>query len=808
MRILLMTGIAMGCLAVPVQARAQAQTAPQFSSAADFDVIVVTARKKEEKITDVPLSITALSSDKLAEANIQDAYGLQSAVPNLTVSPSSTAPAAVATFSLRGQAQYDPTGQFDQPVGVYFDGVSIPRTTALSGALVDIQRVEVLRGPQGTLYGRNTTGGAVSIVARNPDSDRFSGFVTGEAGNYDYYKLTGAINVPLIQDALAARFTASYSNRDGYGSSAVERLGELTQEYYRGKVRFDNGGSFKLSLTTDYSKVKGTNSPSKVLSLTSLSAASNLPGQATATNASIAAAVQNGLLSALDLAITATGNPGGYSAAELAAAGARIQAAIPGGYAILRQSLSASRGGTLSDADFYHNVISTAQPLSGRRYGGGLTMSYDIDSTLTLTSITGYQNVKREAILDVDSTPVTLLGVSNRQRSEYWSQEVQLAYTGESLSTIVGGYFGHETGRDNSDSMSLAAISSTTQRLLTDFDYKTYGIFAQADYKLSDTLKVTGGIRWSKEDKRVVLQSTNLNRNTGVITCRVSSALLDVAGVCAGTVHPTFSDYSWLASVDYKPAESLLVYAKVARGFRGGGVNFRSATPTEAVPFRPELLTEYEAGAKFANDSRSVQLNLSVFHDKYTDIQRSVVVFINGASSTVVRNAAKATIWGIEADWVLRPSPRLEFTGNFGYLNTKYNDYFTQNSTGGLIDVSSTPFVVPDITLGVAAKYTLPTSFGDAFLRVSYDLISDRYLMDNAVDLRAVRQDGYGLLGMRFQMDFDAWDASLAVFGTNLTNKKYYTGGTGLDGGLGFNYAVTGTPRMYGISFTKKFGGD
>lgn len=680
------------------------------------------------------------------------------------------------------------------------------RAIAFSAALVDLDRVEVLRGPQGTLYGRNTTGGAISLYTRDPDSRDVSGYLSGEIGNYDHYKVSGAINVPLVRDALAVRLVASFSDRDGYGQSAVEKLGASKEKYFRGKIRFDDGGPFKASLTVDYGDVTGTNSLSKLLTLTSLSAAANRPGQVTAANPATAAAVQIGALSPQDILIVAAGNPGGFSPAERASAGARIQAAVPVGYATLRQSLAQRSGGTFPDNDFYRNTTTTRLPIAGDRLGGALTMSYDFSDRLTLTSVTGYQDSKRSSILDIDTTPISILEVNNRQTSEFWSQETQLAYASDRLSVIVGGYYSHETGRDNSDSISLGAINAVTQQLLTDFNYKTLGFFGQADFKVTDTLKVTGGIRWSEERKMVDLQSTNRNRNTGVISCRLTGGL-DQGG-CHGVVNPKFSDISWLASVDFKPVESTLLYVKAARGFRGGGVNFRSATPLEAMPFRPELVTEYEAGAKFANDMRTAQFNVALFHDKYSDIQRSVVVASGSGASTVVRNAAEATIWGIEADWTLRPSNRFELSGNFSYLNAGFDEYFTSNAAGAQIDLKDTPFIVPDISIAVAAKYTLPTSFGSMFARVDYDLISDRYIADNAVDRNSVRQDGYGLMGARLQLNFEAWDASLAVFGTNLTNKKYLVGGVGLDGSLGFNFGVTGTPRMYGISFTKRFGGD
>ncbi len=796
------------------------ENTPQAGVNSFTDVIIVTARKRAEAVTDVPIAITALGSERLAEANIKDAYGLQSAVPNLTVSSSSNSAAAVATFSLRGQLQESSGASFDQPIGVYYDGVAVPRAIAFSPALIDLDRVEVLRGPQGTLYGRNTTGGAVSVYSRTPNLDQFSGFVSGEYGRFNTWKLTGAVNVPIVPEALAGRITASYGDSDGFGRSAVERLGQLKQQYYRGKLRFDNGGPFKASLMVDYARIEGTNNPTSMLNLVGLSG--NLPGQASAATISTAAAVQIGALSPADLATTATGNPTGATPAQIAAARTRIAAALPLGLAAIRQGLLPGRptGGTFTGG-FWDNNTTLRQPLSADRLGGALNLSLDITDQLSVTSISGYQKANRDAITELDGTAISILeNEKAAQSTEFKSQELQLAYAGSRLNVIVGGYYSVEEGDDDSISRSLNAINAVTNSNIIDYRYVTWGVFGQADYELADNLKVTAGIRYSKERKRANLQNSRTNRNTGVVSCRLAASFNQVpAPGCSATVEGKFDDISWLASLDYKPIEPLLLYVKAARGFRGGGVNFRATNANEAAPFAPELVNEYEAGAKFVSEGRAVQLNLAVFYDKYKDIQRNSIVAVTNpdgstAVATAVTNAAAATIWGIEADFILRPSDRWEFSGQLGYLNAGYDDYLVVNQanpTGPRLDVSDTPFAVPEITLGVAAKYTLPTQFGSAFARISYDMISDRVLTDQAVDRRSATQDGYGLLGGRLQLNFEALDANIALFGTNLLNQKYYINAFSVDSAssaLGFTLGYPGTPRTYGISFTKRFGND
>lgn len=743
--------------------------------------IIVTARKVEEDIQDVPVAISAFSGSDLAEIGVVDMRELTRFVPGLTITTASGEPSAI-NVNVRGQSQADILLTTDASVGIYIDGVNVPRTFAISPGLLDLQRVEVLKGPQGTLYGRNTTGGAVGLYTRAPNMQELGGFLSVNAGEYGLRDISGAVDLPIVKDTFAARFLARNIQSDGYGRDGVGRkLGSQDTSYYRVNFQWQATPDLKVELMADRTDVATDGIVSRVVSLNGFPPRPGLPAP---TNVLFAIAAESGLL---------TFNPQDPANQGL------LLAAFAQAQQIWENSISQNMG-----LGYHDSNATFPQGSQVESDSVALNITYDLSDAWQVKSTTGYRKLDRLNALDMDVTPFAILHPTLFTNSEFWSQEFQLAYGGDRLNSIVGLYTSHEDGTDGSTTFALAAINpNNPNRQRGDVTNESFAIYGQANYAMTDRLNLTGGLRWTEENKKLV--SRNSVGPTGSIACNVPPALLDQPGVCAATIKNKFSDWSYLLSADYAVSDTIMVYAKTARGFRGGGQNLRgTAAAASFDPFDPEIATDYEIGIKAETSDGRVRVNAAAYTTDYEGIQRSVV-FVDPDSAAVVssvRNAAEATISGFEVEAWAALTDRFSVNGTLGYIDAGYDKF--ADATG---DLSDTPFDVPEWAYSVGARYNQPMSFGQLVARLDYSWRDDVVIRPPARNDADFTQKAYGLLSARIQLDFDAWDASLAIYGKNLTDEEYLTGGVDFDSSLGWNLGFMGPPRVYGIEFVKRFGG-
>lgn len=733
--------------AQPVLAQSEATTSPAISDI-DSDGIVVTARKIEENIQTVPVAVTAFSGASLAQHSIRSLDDIAQQAPNLYIQRVGIEPQALV-IAIRGQYQNDIPLTADPSVGIYIDGLYHPRTLGLAGALVDIQRVEILRGPQGTLFGRNTTGGAFNVLTADP-TQKLEGSISATVGNYDLREIVGVLNIP-INDALAARFVAQRGKRDGYAHDAAGRdLNKDDSTYMRGKILFTPTDSLEVKLFGSYSV---NHAGGGIIHLAGIVPGSGIVAQT---------ATQIGL--SMDDAYD-------YLA----------------GFA--NRGIYDTQGTTKSKSDF-------------KGYDGGLDIKLDLNDDISLRSITGYQHIDRDNVIDSDGTPVNVINARFQTRAHYFSQEFQLLGGGDHLNWVVGAYYGRERGIERINIDALPLLNPENPAFIgADVLNKNYAAFAQVNWEFADDWRVTGGLRYSRDERTIQVNNGNV-----VTPCVIPApgvpATPPGASQCPRTFAKKFGDPSWLISLDHQFNDQIFGYAKVSRGFRSGGLNFRGGNSAESFEsFEPETVTEYEVGVKTTFLDRRVNLNLSAYYSDYKNIQRTVSIgTTSGTPTSLVANAASARVQGFEAELNGRITDRFSINATVGYTDAKYKEFIDISG-----DRSDERFGVPKWLTSISGRYVQPTAFGNVTGQLDYAYQSTVVLEPSSLDLDAVTQRHYGLLNGRITANVDALGLEIAMFGRNLLNKHYKASAVTNEAAVGFSFVTAGVPRTYGVQVTKRF---
>ena len=749
-----------------VQPRAAARAAeqPQDAAAAaapgGIGDIVVTARKRAESAQSVPISITAFGDEKIRDFTIRNVTEVAQQTPGLYIAPSPVSSSGVL-LAIRGQSQGDVLLTLDSSVGVYVDGVYYPRQLGINSAFTDLERIEVLKGPQGTLYGKNTTGGAISITTRQPDLDHVEGFASATVGNYDRIDVSGALNLPIVQDLAALRVSGKRSKRGGFGEDSLgNALADEDSISFRGHLLIHPASGTSITLSGDYLKIDEGGQITRLASVNPYPAALPL---ATPTGLLTATALQAGL------------------------------ATTPAGLAAARNLLLSYIGG-----DPYHSYASTPQFSRVSRWGVSADLRQDLTSVITLRSITAYSETTRSSAADIDGTPFRLFEPTFDTQSQVFSQELQIAKDSKSgIDWILGGYYSLETGHEFVTSTSLVPINATNPGINEgDVRNKSIAVFGQAYYSITDTLRLTGGLRYTSETKSLV------SSNRTALGCNIPASLISGPG-CRAFFKNTWDNVSYLASLDWRVRPDTLLYVKHSRGFKGGGENIRgsAASPASFLPFSPETVLDYEAGMKTDLLDRRLRINLAAFYSDYKDIQRSTAVALGGVVSTLITNATSAKIKGGELEVTAAPTPQFTLTSSISYIRAKYGAFLDAQ----IGDRSDEPFPIPKWTVASNATYAVPLAWGSLRLTASYIWQDDVDYRGSAVIDSAVTQPAFGLVNGRAALVLDEHKVEVAFFVKNLLNKNYIVGGIDLDRSIGFNMNVLGAPRTFGVDLTKRF---
>ncbi len=814
-------------------------TNPQV--APEMGEIVVTAQRRAESIQDTPVSVTAFSNESLREQNISSAQDLLGKVPSVIVGPNGTQRDA-ESITLRGQGQ-----TFGAPVGVvnYFAEVPLIQGSVLGdqggpGLFFDLESLQVLRGPQGTLFGRNTTGGALLVGPKRP-TQNFEGYIQGQYGNYNDREFEGAINIPVVPDILSIRIGGKYAKRDGFTKDVGPEAFGFTDICVASTVgclapagrgpgfagkRYDDRDYWTARIGILFTPTDGVENY-----LVAYKTKSDTNGTGTYLEAS---------------------NGNNANLAGLAANLAYLRPFVPAqsfnpaiiqGILARQRELGPRKVALNTDTFFKVDITSVTDILSVR-----------LNDALTFRNIFGYQRMKQSFAWDLDGSIAPILAnIPAVVTPGFAAQYPELGAAGSSyqatnlsliteepqiqgkmldgkLDFVFGGFLSHTKpeGFQGTGSFNVGNLGGTFAKI----DTRSTAVYFQATLDLGtfspalDNLKLTGGYRHTWD----TIKGSRIAPAFVVIP--TASAKLD-------TNAPT-----WTIGLDYQPNRDLLLFGRVTRGYKSGGFN-ASGPRVEVLTFQPEYVTNYEIGVKsdFRIADMPVRLNVSAYNLDYKDIQRATADNApNGLpppasgfdSGSRVFNAESARIRGIEVEGVIRPVTGLELSGSYAYTDAKYKKYtlivagdprirFKDSCDGPValpaspgqtvaLDMSCLPFQhTPKHQFNLNARYSMPLGddVGTLVANAGYSWVGTKYSLPVSTirDEPDAKIDSFGLLNLSldwnglFGSNFDA-----RFFMTNVTNKLYRISSTSASSaGTGFTASIYGEPRMYGTSLRYHF---
>lgn len=752
----------LACVAAPAHAQdassgAGAAVSVNRSEGGD---IVVTARRRNEALQDVPVAVTALTGEMLQERAITEVADLTKAAPGLNVTTSPRGGASPFVV-IRGQRVIDTSIVFDAPVLFYVNDVPWMRVNGLNQAFYDIENVQVLRGPQGTLFGKSTTGGAVLVNSRkaNP-GEGIAGSVKATVGNFDLLRLEGAVNLP-ITDNLAIRLAGIVSDRKGYMKARNEDR-RYNDEHYNSQrisLRYENGAvESDLVFSRWASHDNGT-----------------------------APAVYT-------LNPTASFLPFVLSAAQIA----QLQSEI-----------------SLNNQDYYSVGTDFSLRVDNPQKTWDVTsvVSIELSDNLTLKNIASYREVDAPIGFDLDSSSVNYQRFLSFTDSWQFSEELQLQGDHGNFEWIAGVFYLKEKGYDGA--VIRTPLRNRVQESGTFAKNESYSAFLNGTYRFGETgFSLAAGARIS-HDKREGggLQTDNLLISpTDPVGCVFTLANGSrVQPPCLYNTSISFTEPSWSVNLSYDVNPDLLLYAAHRHGYRSGGVQNRATTEAAGAPFDAETVNDIELGAKFSTNIGSnaqLLLNGAAYRAWYKSLQRGVS-YISPVSGTIVTgfaNAADATIQGIEFEGSLRVGG-FELAGSFGYTDAQYEEYSEPTATGGVRDFSDTPFgYVPEWTYNIRAGYVHELENLDErlYARVSLSHVDKIYLAERPVPNGFL--PGYDLVDLVVGWDRIAGSSvSLTASITNLLKEEYSTAANTYTDTLGWAQRYPAPPRRVQASLTYDF---
>ncbi len=735
---------------------AVAQEAPKT------DVIIITAQKRSEDIQDVPIAVTALTGEALKDQHVTDVLDLNALAPGLQVKTDDNA--ANPKIFIRGIGLNDFNPNTASAVALYQDGVYIGSPLAQMGAFFDLDRVEVLRGPQGTLYGRNTTGGAINLISRKP-SDAWEGDASVEYGRFNSVNLEGGVSGPIIPGVLAFRAAGIYVRDDGFTLNRV--TGNRGNNTDRGSARLSlswtSSENFDGQFQFRYGKSNGGSIWAYNRSLFPQTAAATGP---------------DGLC-----------GPGFYTTGRCTDAA---------GYA--------NTSSNLYQGDYHLEGKDKVET-----YGASATLTWSLGS-MSLVSVTGYDHAARDDREDTDAGPNDIITARYRARQWAASEELRLQSNGDNkLNWVAGLYYARDdlwsssfydifrianSGDPGNDAPQGIGVFSWP------FTQKTnsYAAFGQIDYKITDRLTATLGLRYSADDKSFVydsLYSSDIGGPTFPVTAQDPArpnnpnAQIPVSADAS----KTFSSTSGRLGLQYKLTEEVNLYVSYNRGYKSGGFFGGQTTALASLaPYDDEVVNAYEVGAKSRLFGRLLTANVSAFYYDYQNMQVYTLVIDPITSLTVQNftNASNARVEGLEAELSSSPITGLDLSLSTSVLDATYRNF---SSSGTDYSGNRLPNA-PRVTLNAAARYEWPMFGGDALAavdasyrtKVFYDTTNDERLTDGERTFVNLR---FGWKTSDQHIEFGLWGRNI-FDETNISDIIPIAG-------LGFDLFSMGMPRTAGV---------
>lgn len=723
---------------------------PAFSA---LEEVIVTARKTEETVQTVPVALTTLTSDMMNQIGANDIRDVSAITPNLNVTGAAGGNPVAVNFNLRGQIQNDNLITLDPSVGLYVDDVYMARSFGSVLDLVDMERIEVLKGPQGTLYGRNTTGGAVKVITNKADVGAgMIGALRAEIGNYDWQKYTGFINVPLT-DTIAARFSGMWKDRNGYETAYFPTGGKKD-------AATDSGNAGRLNLTwhtTENLTIYGSADwfrTDETGSITLSGGGDTVGTPATATIPGV------GILPTAALGITSP-----FSAQH--------------------------------QHDFWSGLTNHVPKAIAEGGGASITADHAINQDISQKLIIAYRKVDSDfGRFDVDGSAFDFVSSRNIQDQDQLTAEYQIlgAALDDKLDWVTGLYYFRETGHDdtltqqNVTPANLINPSFSPSAILSYAENKSRSAFANASYHFTDEFSVNLGVRYTWDDKALDKEARGAAN-----VCQLPS------GGARCIEHSEVSDDfpSWQIGVDYRITPEIFTYAKISQASRSGGLQIRSVgLNTAPPPFDRETARETEVGIKSDLFDNRMRLNIAFFHNDYSDVQFSSIIPRNdiaGATTVAVVNLSDATVDGYEVELTALLTDELTLQTSYGHNKTDFD-------RPGLVRSYS-----PETKASASLNYEHAMTTGTLRARIGYTY-TDEFLtseVESRIDtMPYLTLPSYHLIDARLGFEFTN-GIDISLWGKNLSEEEYYTRGIQVAGA--FAPQDRGSPRTYGVEVGYKF---
>ena len=796
----------------PAAAAAAATTAtdPNASGIAD---IVVTARRTNEHLQTTPVAITALDAKTLEKKQIASVFQIAQATPSLSVQSGGTGNASLIYLAIRGNAQNSPNSASDAAVGIYVDGVYYARPIVGNLGLLDLASAEVLRGTQGTLFGRNTTGGALNLTTVQPDG-KLGGYVRGSYGNYNFASIEGAVTLPIQGDELSLRVAGRYSSHDAYGNAPFESVGPA-------KVKYDIAGRATLRYAPHAVPLTVT-----------------ISGDVISTKQSYN-----------DIALIGV-NPAGGAAGLYASKNLTQYLNKPDSfYTTYSQIVTPTDTSFPSINDPYNGNVSHGV------YG---TVVYDLGGA-KIKSITAYRDSKTHDRSNIAGVPAGVIDYRSDYVQKQFSEELQVSGKTDHLDWIFGGIYFQEHGTEITSSFpfygtDLSALSAffgpqyaagqiaPSASNNADFHATSKALFAQFNYHVTDKLRITAGARYTWDDRSINRHGVS---NVEVVpeyiitpvpalgfpvttvqpnTCAVgaNAGVVNQPALCNDPHSAKFKYPAWTFGVDYEISQGQFVYAKTGGAALAGGFNTRT-TPVGRDSFQPEKVKDIEVGYKGDFLNRRLRTNFAAFYDWRNGAQNIINAYIGTSLTQYTQNAGNIRAYGLEFEGTAIPWAGFELTVSASRLWSHYQaGSFIEQGLNGPYDASGQPVEqAPKYIANIGGTQTFPITGGEVRANVNYAYTSSRSLGADtpdptnpattaatyaayAVSNQLATVAGYGLLNGKLSLVLDN-GLEVSIWGKNIAQKHYFS--SVFNGYLTLGTAVgfQGTPRTFGGTIGFKF---
>ena len=686
--------------------------------------ITVTSRRREEALQEIPIAVSVVGGAQLEDVAATTISELEGYVPNLSIYQGRNQSTTLTAF-VRGVGQADPLWGVDPGVGLYIDDVYVARPQGALLDVYDVERVEVLRGPQGTLYGKNTIGGAIKYVTRSL-SNTPEGRITWNPGTFGTQEFRANIGGPIVKDKLLAKASFAMLTRDGYGENLYQNRDVSDKDSTAYRLALEWLPSDKVSIRANYDSIEDRAEP---VGLTRLA---------------------DNFLCPIFL------------------------------------------GETCPPYDNLFDTESGLAPVNSTDSTGySLTLTWDINPALQFKSITAYRENDAQNNIDFDTTPAPIVDTGPAVYfDDQTTQEFQLVFTGsDKWSGVLGLYYFDGTAGGKVNAVFAGGTFVTTEG---DIDTKSYALYADGSFKLTDRLTLNVGLRPTRETKH----------GTAFNVFNTDGSYEDILFVTADfDDEVTFTSWAPKLGLDYQFSPDVMGYFKVNRGFKSGGYNVRAQEtqfPESGLPFDDEVMTVAEVGLKTVLANRSLVLNTAVFYGDYTDIQVSTFTDydsdgdgVNDAFFGNFLNAGDATISGLEVEYNWASKSWFGLSGFLAYLKTD-PDFLDENEDG-ILDAQVISNA-PELTGAIRGNFDFPAFGGLITASVGFSYRDESVLTNEGVN--PIVQEAYGLA--------DAWISWLSgnarwrfgISGKNLTDEEYLTNGYNIPS-LGILQGSYGMPRTF-----------